>query len=275
LLSRFLLASLLFHRQYMEQNIGEEFLNISRLFGPEPLYDELETMTKVCYPWTVKAEVRQHLRIDFKGLPAAVINFNYHRKALLELRNLPTVIVGALVEKLEERNIGGGEMTLSKLRDDLVTALERRLDEKLESLNLSTKPSSNESQQVTPPKKPAAVPTFAAAVNDYKIETKGSCLVAWECWHHGKYHRNNDGNGYKSPPWKTLTTSMLHKGAGKGGTQKGYLKNLKFICKQFDDACGIGSTQTPSKTELATVFYSKQVQALIKLAEVTQTGRKS
>ena len=93
----------------------------------------------------------------------------------------------------------------------------------------------------------------------------------WEYWHFGKYHRQGDGEGFKTQPWKTLNVNMLE----NTNTQKGYINNLRFLCKKFDEAYKIDSSQTPSESELVNHFKSPAVQDLLKLLEVTATGRKS
>ena len=278
LLTRFLLASLLFHREWMDKTSGPDFLSHSRFFEPNDLYEDLVKKTKTCYPWTAAAEVRQNLRIDFKGLPQAVVDFNYHRQQLDKLQQLPQIIVDALVEKLDERNIGGGELTLSKLREELIKPLEKKLDEKLNALNLSTKPSSERHKLVSQDspdrdKRPSSVAKFASLPSNYELDQKGSCLVAWEHWHHGKYHRKagNSNGGFTTPPWKTLTVPQLK----QGNTHKGYLNNLRFLCRQFDAACGISEKQTPPKEQLSEHFKSRAIMDLLEKLDLTKGGKAS
>jgi len=59
-------------------------------------------------------------------------------------------------------------------------------------------------------------------VSNYKIDPKGNCLLMWEYWHFGKYHRQGDGEGFKTQPWKTLNVNMLE----NTNTQKGNINNL-------------------------------------------------
>ena len=156
LLIRFLLASLLFHREWMRTNIGPDFLDQARFFSPNQLFVDLAKKTKTCYPWTSEAEVQERLRIDFKGLPQAVIDFNYHSQQLCELRKLPTTIVEALVKKLDDLDLGGGELTLKKLKEQIIEPMEKRLDEKLAALKLTSQPTTESPKQVTQdsPEKP-------------------------------------------------------------------------------------------------------------------------
>ena len=133
LLLRFLLASLLFHRKWMLENIGPDFIHHSGFFNrslvSEELYDRLAAKTKICYPWTQDSEVSRDNHFPIMGLPQAVIDFNYHQQQLSVLTKLPEIIVESIVAKLDERGIGGGELSLTKLREELRSLLKEELKE--------------------------------------------------------------------------------------------------------------------------------------------------
>ena len=104
LLLRFLLASLLFHRDWMFSNIGSDFIHHCRFYdastASEMLYVRLAAKAKICYPWTMKSEVSTGNHFPITGLPQAVIDFNYHREQLLVLRKLPEIIMKVLLLNL-------------------------------------------------------------------------------------------------------------------------------------------------------------------------------
>ena len=100
--------------------------------------------TKICYPWTQESEVSKDNHFPITGVPQAVIDCNYHRQQLFQLKqyheqqlchlnNLPEIIVDAVVPKLDER-----EMPFARLREKLRSLLE----EELKALNIIPSPKS-------------------------------------------------------------------------------------------------------------------------------------
>jgi len=265
LLCHFLLASLLRHRQWMRDSIPCS----SRVFGSpifcRGLFDKVHSSVRVCLPWTNNQTL---WRITFTGIPPAVTNFCHQREQLELLTKLPDTLLSRIKNLLDERGIGGGDTTIEQLKEILVKPLSERLD-------LLTGPDSLLLQvKSTPAAKPKTATTFSTLPENYRLNTKLSCLAVWMNWHLGEELKKGSA---KSPPWKSLKTSDLARSGSKNekSTARKTLSNLRSLCLEFDKAASFGCGSRPDAKKLSDLWHQEDspVQAVLEPLRKTDKGR--
>ena len=234
---------------------------------------------KTCYPWTNTSSL---CKLTFTGLPQAIVDFSYHQETLEALSKLPQVIAETLKAILDERLIGGGEISMERLKKELFAPLQEKLEEGLKRLKLQMGDvtRSSEPGDDVPPSTPKpgfewAKGHFRSTSKDYTLNPKLSCLDAWICYHLGE-ERNTSGEGAKkqisftTPPWKMLQPADLK----RVGSQRTYLFNLKFLCRKLDEAVGLSSQSVPSLSDLTKQFKSSdKLRGVLDSISTTKTGR--
>lgn len=272
LMSRHLLASLLYHLNWMKNTInntsGAGFLGIA-LFRRD-MFGGAKDLVVTTFPWTDEGRSRQAT-----GIPQAVIDFNYHQQELQVLKELPDKISGqiltSLVKILDERQIGGGDLSAARLHEEFFKPLEAQFTARLDKFEerLEQKLTCSQSQSPSTGAKgaetarPAEMKLRMLPVN-YTLNTKLSILDAWICYHIGEDRSvlDSDGNvksSYTTPPWKTLQRKDLKMNA----SQKGYLANLNFLCSKLDHAVGLRSVSKPTLSQLTEFYRSRMVQNVL------------
>jgi hypothetical protein len=298
LMIRHFLASLLYHRAWMETHVGPDFLKHSRLYRPNTDFDFLVTKIRVCYPWT--NEEGKRWQVSFTGLPQAVIDFNYHQQQLAELKKLPQILVEAIGKELDRRQIGGGELTMEMLRKQLIEPMESSINKRIEDLVRGLAPGRHESKNDSSAAglgdrdeadSKVQSDLFARMrrhlPDDYEIDHSGSCQTAWVYWHCGECRtvkqtvKPSDGKDetaaseivtkkYLTPPWKSLKLRNLKSTAG----QKGYFYNLKFLCQYLDDKAGFLPHFNPTEQQVVEAYKRDKIQAILN-GVAAKTGRGS
>ena len=280
LLSRYLLASLVLHFNFMSDVIkGESRFRKSILFR-RGLLDGLFEWTKTCFPWNNPSTL---WRITFTGLPQSVIDFNYHVEQLTELRAFPDKIVSAIVVELDKRQIGGGDLSIDRLRKELFDPFQAKIEARLDTFEGKTASGPVGSTAKKPDPISLSTSQFRSIPTDYQLNTKLSLQDAWICWHlgeelkvkgkkevsTGKDGKESKAIHYTSPPWKLLKNCDLR----KTETQRGYLYNLNFLCKKMDSAVGLSIMSKPSLNDLTDHFKSENIRTMLLPILTTKKGR--
>jgi len=99
-------------------------------------FDNVVSHTATCFPWS--NDTGTLWCITFTGLPQSVVDFNYHRQQLEELKKLPVTLIEAINKLLDQKQIGGGELMIDRLRKELIEPFEAKLNARLEKLTLTT-----------------------------------------------------------------------------------------------------------------------------------------
>lgn len=266
LLCRFLLATLLFHKEWMWNHIDRS----SRLFGATifraGVYKKIEPCVKVCLPWTNNNTV---WRITFTGIPPAVTNFCYQRQQIELISVLPELLFQRIKALLDDRGIGGGNVSIEQLKEILLDPLSKRFDE----LDLLGPKNSNLAQPMNKIKQAV----FRSVPKNYRLNTKLSCLAAWLNWHLGEEQRGKEGSHTLTPPWKHLKASdLLDSGSKKErSTARKTLSNLRSLCWEFDKAAGICVGSKPDVKWLTELFHAdgSRVRAVLNPVAKTKKGR--
>jgi hypothetical protein len=74
------------------------------------LFDNLLPYARTCFPWENINHPLWHM--TFTAIPPAVTDFNYHKESAEFMCALPGTICDMVVEILDERKMGGGELMM-------------------------------------------------------------------------------------------------------------------------------------------------------------------
>lgn len=178
--------------------------------------------------------------------------------------------MGDVVEKLlDQREIGGGELTMARLREELIDPFETRINARLDNHSVSGTLATVKDKVAESPLK-WDQGQFRQVPKDYELNTKLSCLDAWITWHLGEDKKmGKSAIEYSTPPWKTLKVGNLKRNA----SQKTYLSNLNFLCRTFDMAAELTKESRPSLVELRGLYKAASIQNVLKSVGTTKTGR--
>ena len=138
---------------------------------------------------------RQDLwRINFTGMTPAAINFNFHKEQLELLQALPETICNQVSAELDRRAIGGGNLTMEMIKNEIVGPIQKRLD----SMRLPTsitKPTSDDDADALLRLGEVGTARFRNLPKDYILNSKLlSTLAAWTCWHLGEERKAQNVN---------------------------------------------------------------------------------
>jgi hypothetical protein len=212
--------------------------------------------------------------MTFTGIPPAVTDFNYHKEHAEIMQAMPGTIVAMMVEILDQREMGGGELTMRRIKTEIFDPWEKRLDVRLKSFSIS---GSIAQQEKRPETKQQTIFDWGngqirTVPKSYALNTKLSCRDMWICWHLGEERKGTLSNKlieYTSPPWKFLTIRDL----SSAPAMKTYLSNMKYLGTVLDQAAGLTSLSHPTLAELNGLFKASAVQDVLWQACATTTGR--
>ena len=273
LLCRFLLASLLYHRPFLEETARKSRLKcesdgsstksnndrfLQNVIFRRGLFDDVAEYVKVCLPFN--NPLSTVWRITFTGIPPVVSNFIYSEKILHRMKVQGKKTVSGVKDLLDSRALGGGELTLKLLRSELVAPIEERLNR----IDVLT---ARHGHGLEASAKPEG-PTFRTVPVNYKLNTKMGPLEAWTCWHLGEEVTALGNIPRTTPPWHSLKPSDLLSGSS---TQRGYLRNLKTLCNCLDLAAGLTVYSKPSAEQIVKLYADEAVKGV--LPETTPKGR--
>lgn len=261
LLSWYLLACLLYNRKFMRQVCHPQ----SRLMGSRLFqrgrFNELEQATGICFPGDEKNEKQNLWQIVFTGMTPMAICFNLHQKTLNAIDRVPNEVAKFVTDELNKRELGGGNLTIECLREELMQPF-RKILERIE------RGSSLHHEDTATTKTSAFDALCTAPPANYVLNPKLACLDAWLAWHHGVDIVRKTGEvAARTQPWKTLKLSQLK----PTPMEKKKFYALKHMCNAFDKA--IGSEALDLK-KLPSHFNSDKVQAALAPLALTQKGRK-
>jgi hypothetical protein len=130
------------------------------------------------------------------------------------LQKMPSAMVGIFKEVLDERQIGGGELTIAHFQRELFDPFSQCINERLDKIS-STPVKAKDTEK---PKSQSLFDWgqghFCRVPKDYVLNKKLWCLDVWICWHIGKQKKGTAAGAggkveYLSPPWKALTLCDL------------------------------------------------------------------
>jgi hypothetical protein len=258
LVGRYLLASLLYSREYLRKHTHPENPFSNSILFRRDIFDEVIKDTRVCYPYDNNNTV---WRINFTGISQSGIDFCYHREQLELLSRLGKETVLGVKNLLDERNIGGGDLTLQLLKKEFLDPVMAKINNMNGQVALEEKK----------PNPSWGDFTFRQLPRNYRLKTNLSPLVAWQCWHLGEELGGDDG--YTTPPWKLLKENDLrHHETMKKSTIKSTLYDLRKLCRAFDTAAGLTEKSNLVLEKLSELFMSDAVQQFLP-NDTTEKGR--
>jgi hypothetical protein len=143
---------------------------------------------------------------------SSVTGFNFHKQQLEILCETPDLVVSLIKQVLDERKIGGSDLTMDQFRKEFFEPWEKNIVTKLEIMLGSMA----KAEENLPKKIPLAFSwgcrQFQNVPKDYELNTKLSSLDAWVCWHLGEEKKGTSANStieYTTLPWKTLAAHDL------------------------------------------------------------------
>jgi hypothetical protein len=269
MLSWFLLASLVFHRGWLEETTKEGSRLRGSILFRRGLFDTILPFAHTCLPWQNKNN-DVLWRVVFTGITPAVTNFGYHRQEMEMMKDMPGQVADVVENMLDQREMGGGELTMSRLREELFDPFETRIQARLDKHGVSGSRLAMAKEKVVESSFKWDQGQFRSVPKDYEINTKLSCFDAWVTWHLGEDKKvGKSAVEYSTPPWKTLKVGDLK----RTGSQKTYLANLKVLCETLDRAAELTKVSRPSLVELRSLYKSAPIQNVLKSVGTTKTGR--
>lgn len=264
LLARYLLASMLFHRSMLQTTLhAKSRTRGSPLFRPD--FDKLALHVKICFPWN--NDDNDYLwRIVFSGLTPTAVNFNFHQEQIEILRDLPEKITANVARELDQRAIGGGNLTAEMIKAQIVLPIQQQLNG-MAALNasLESRQSSSTSTITFNGRY-----TFHNLPKDFELNSKLSVLAAWNCWHLGEMRESEQGKPFTTPAWKELKEGDVSR---KKVSRKN-LYNAKLLFRDLDKAAGLVTlVAKPGLDDLSKAFQSKSVTQVLEGLSLTAKGR--
>ena len=267
LLSRFLLASLLFSREYLREKQSTNNPFSKNALFRRGIFDAIVKCTKVAFPWDEKDRDNLWEIRNFTGITAAAVGFCYHQETLQAMKNQGEGIIEGVKGMLDDRAIGGGELTVARFKEEFYTPLLKKIEE-----------------YKAQPAAPALLPDtsganfswsnadFRRVPKDYRLDPSLTPYQAWQFWHLGE--EKGGENGFTTPPWKSLKgCDLKNHSVLKDNYVKSCLQILGVLCRSFDDAAGLTKMSKPSLQQLGALYLSESVQGQLPSNE-TERGRK-
>jgi hypothetical protein len=95
------------------------------------LFDIALESTRTCFPWENKNHVLW--RVVFTGILPSVTGFNFHKQQLEILLETPDRVVCMMKQVLDDRAIGGGDLTMDRMRKELFEPWEKNISNRLDT----------------------------------------------------------------------------------------------------------------------------------------------
>jgi hypothetical protein len=225
--------------------------------------------------------------IHLTGIPPHVIYLVQLEKVLekmqllydqsqLSLLSVSERIISEIKADLDDRSIGGGEVSMNRLtallqpiRDELI-----RVNQRMDSSTDGTREQRGTTESGTETSTPARWLThewggrWRRLPFGWKFNREMTVLCAWQCWHHGDE---------TTPPLKLLDhwdLSDNHMVRGKSRpireAEVRYLNFMSFLCRELDSAANV--TGRPSLGDIVQYYNSAAVQAILPTTN-TQASR--
>ena len=75
----------------------------------------------MAFPWVEKDRDNLWETRNFTGITAAAVGFCYHQKTLQVMKNQGKEIIEGVKGMLDDRAIGGGELTVARFKEEFYT----------------------------------------------------------------------------------------------------------------------------------------------------------
>ena len=280
LLIKFCFASLLYHKSFMSTNLGARSpfrtnpIVITRLNLGSSLRSTLNDVL-VKFAW-------EDTEIYLTGIPPHVMLFvncklimhevqKVHSIQMTKMQDVSNQAVAAIRADLDERAIGGGQVTVNRF-EAMLAPLNQRIETLAQTLSVtsSVNASSRQESQVTEQIVPTQYLKYRWGQDNkwrrlpegYKFNRKLTPLHVWQLWHHGDE---------VAPPLKLIDQLDI---CDSAPDRKGKLRpkrdtevrtywNLKYLCNALDEAGAIRRGTSPSISELTTLYNSEEVNRRI------------
>jgi len=279
---KFCLASLLFHKAFLSEKVG----NSSRIRTNPILLNRLSeqsvlnlrlTHVTVKFAW-------EEPEIHLTGIPPHVLLFidnrllmntvqEYHLLQVSKIEAVANDAIAAIRSDLDSRNIGGGQVSLNRF-EMMLAPISERID------RLASSMSTNGSTTLISNNNPSVIEQsqlnnshymkyqwgqgnkWRRLPEGYEINRKLPPLVIWHLWHHG-----DD----VAPPLKLIDQldicDSVADSKGKmrpsRDTEVRAFTDLKFLCNELDRVSGIRRGTTPSISSLTDHYQSAEVKEVI------------
>ena len=275
---RFALASLLYHKTWLEAHVHPENRFHQTVLFRRNLadLDVAASYVTICYPWD------NNNRMNLTGLTPTTDMYNNHRLQMELIQDLPLKLEQLFTRVLDDRSIGGSDFTsitfrqtMTKLFREMIAPLKESLSDLSEQFTelQSARPGTETIKKEAGGKKNEfdwkTLRTFPV---NYELSLRLSVLDLWICWHCGedKTH-GKDKTPYTTPAWKTISASDLKKNKSGGRSVKVLVSHMRHLCQLLDDAGSPGDK--PTIAELHILFQSEPVQAVFYPIQKTCTGQ--
>lgn len=285
LLGRFLLASLLFSVSWMKQSLPSS----SKLFH-SPVFREdyrhLGDHVGVVYPYDEVKEVSVW-KTTFTGQTPFATMLAKQMETNLIIKEMTKEhadrIIGEVKEDLDRRCIGGGEMTMDRIQNDIVQPLFHEFTRQFEPFRNALQ---NKSCAM-PYQKKGIEPWFkkaCAVPSGFVLPTNPTPLQMWIYWHFGmeiakagEENSDADGEGTKlqrTPPFKVISCSQL--GHSGDSNKKHVHSSMRYMCTQLDELANIRALKKGdlSAKMLSRLFFEPEIQNIVPKHTEKKTKRR-
>lgn len=237
---------------------------------------------RVSYPWEKVDEADPSSTIVAPtGIPPHVHTAVMLQKVWRSMEEMPAVIRDMVKAMLDDRNIGGGDLSIARLREEItgpfVSLMEkhfgalptRRLGEEVDTrLTAGSFPWKDGRSRLLP--------------ECYEFCSKMGVLAAWQIWHHGeRYTATADASEVETDGSESIGSPTVCKigplrniqASDVTVKQKRKFHLFKKLCGLLDATAGISdSSLPPSQAALADMYNGEAISKLLP-AKTTPRGR--
>jgi hypothetical protein len=275
---QFCFASMMYGKVFLLATLHENSPLRKKLF--------LQTTPRSQLSWIEVKGAHETTELMLTGIPPHVIYLvrleEFRRQYIAmsmeqaeAVRTICTNVIAEIRKDLDDRSIGGGQVSLNRF-EEMLGPMRQQVKDFIEAFN--QQPRNNVAPQPTMTQQAASTNhttytwggKFRRLPEDYTIDNKLTLLAAWQLWHHG------DGT---ETPLRLVNKFDISDNKIENGRQRPIRdtevkkwSNLRFVCTELDKAAGI-TVQSPSMEELVALYSSERLRSTLP-SETTATQRK-